>query len=113
MNWYENIGKMLDIPVIMIDVPYNDKYDVDAKRVAYMRGQFDDCIKQLEGITGKKWDENRFAEVCEISNKVGQAWLEATQYMLSYSCPWKIKEQQAQFRTSRTALNVLFARVRT
>ena len=81
MNWYENIGKMLGIPVIMIDVPYNDKYDVDAKRIAYMRGQFDDCIKQLEEITGKKWDEDRFAEVCEISNKVGQAWLEATQYM--------------------------------
>ncbi len=81
MNWYENLAKMLDVPVIMIDVPYNDKYDVDAKRIAYMRGQFDDCIRQLEEITGKKWDEDRFMEVCDISNKVGVAWLEATKYM--------------------------------
>ena len=81
MNWYENIGKMLDIPVIMIDVPFNDKYDVDDKRVAYMRGQFDDAIHQIEEITGLKWDEKRFEEVCEISNKVGEAWLEATEYM--------------------------------
>ncbi|BAK43959.1 2-hydroxyacyl-CoA dehydratase subunit D [Eggerthella sp. YY7918] len=81
MNWYENIGQMLDIPVIMIDVPFNDKYDVDQKRVDYMKGQFDDCIKQLEEITGKKWNEQRFHEVCDISCKVGEAWLEATQYM--------------------------------
>ena len=81
MNWYENIGKMLDIPVIMIDVPFNDKYDVDDKRVAYMRGQFDDAIRQIEEITGLTWDEKRFEEVCEISNKVGEAWLEATEYM--------------------------------
>ena len=81
MNWYENLGKMLDVPVIMIDVPFNDKYDVDAKRIAYIRGQFDDCIRQLEEITGKKWDEDRFMEVCSISNKVGEAWLEATKYM--------------------------------
>ena len=28
-----------------------------------------------------------FAEVCEISNKVGQAWLEATQYMQYHPSP--------------------------
>lgn len=81
MNWYENLGRMLDVPVIMIDVPFNDKYDVDQKRIAYLRGQFDAAIKQLEDITGRTWDEERFKRVCETSVAVGEAWLEATTYM--------------------------------
>ncbi len=80
-SWYENLAYTLDIPLIMIDVPFNDAYDVDDKRIAYVRGQFEDAVRQLEEITGKKWSDERFAEVCELSNKVGRAWLEATEYM--------------------------------
>ena len=32
-----------------------------------MKGQFDYAIKQLEEITGKKWDDKKFEEVMEIS----------------------------------------------
>lgn len=80
MSWYENLGKMLDIPVIMIDIPYNDKYDVDEKRVAYVRSQFEAAIKQLEDITGKTWSDERFQEVMDVSVRCGAAWLEATTY---------------------------------
>lgn len=81
MSWYENLGRKLGIPVIMIDIPFNDAYDVDAKRIAYVKAQFEDAIHQLEEITGKKWDDERFKEVCAYSNRTGKAWLEATTYM--------------------------------
>ncbi len=81
MSWYENLGRKLNIPVIMIDIPYCDTYDVDQKRIDYVKGQFVDAIHQLEQITGKKWDEKRFEEVCAYSNRTGKAWLEATTYM--------------------------------
>lgn len=81
MSWYENLACKLDIPLIMIDVPYNDEYDVDQKRIDYVKGQFIDVIHQLEKITGKTWDEQKFQEVCEYSNRMGKAWLEATTYM--------------------------------
>ena len=81
MSWYENLARTLDIPLIMIDVPYNDHYDADAKRIAYLRGQFEEAIHQLEDITGKTWDDERFSEVCKLSNEVGKAWLAATEYM--------------------------------
>lgn len=80
MSWYENLSKTLDIPLIMIDIPYNEKYDVDQKRIDYIKGQFKDVIKKLEDVTGKTWDDDKFREVCEISNRVGKAWLEATKY---------------------------------
>ena len=89
MNWYENLAHELNIPIIMIDVPFNDKYNADAKRIAYMRGQFDAAIEQLCEITGKTWDEEKFLKVCEISNAVGEKWLEATTYMNYKPSPLK------------------------
>ncbi len=89
MNWYENLAYELDIPLIMIDVPFNDKYNADEKRIAYVRGQFDAAIEQLCEITGKTWDEEKFKEVCETSNAVGEAWLEATTYMNYKPSPLK------------------------
>lgn len=89
LKWYENLGKMLDIPVITIDVPFNNKYDVDEKRIAYLGAQFRDAIAQLEEITGKKWDEARFEEVCETSRKIGKAWLQATKYLNYKPAPYK------------------------
>lgn len=80
MSWYESIGKMLDIPVIMVDIPFNDKFDVDDKHAAYVRGQFESAIKQLEEITGKKWDDERFKQVMVTSQRSARAWLKAASY---------------------------------
>lgn len=80
MNWYENLARTLDIPMIMIDVPYNDKYAPDEKRTEYIRGQFEHAIRQLEEITGKKWDDERFKQVMETSQRSARAWLKAASY---------------------------------
>lgn len=80
MNWYENLAKTLDIPMIMIDIPYNDKFAPDEKRTEYVRGQFDHAIHQLEEITGKKWDQKRFEEVMATSQESAKWWLKAASY---------------------------------
>ena len=79
-KWYENIAKELNIPLIMIDIPFNPDYEVSDAEVAYVKGQFLAAIKQLEEITGKKWDENKFKEIMEISSRTSKAWLDATSY---------------------------------
>ena len=81
MSWYEDISRKLNIPLIMIDIPFCDTYDIDQKRIDYVKGQFIDAIHQLEEISGKKWDEKKFEEVCAYSNRMAKAWLKATQYM--------------------------------
>ena len=80
MKWYENLGRRLGIPVIMIDVPYSNDYDIDEKRIRYVGAQFRAAIRQLEDITGKKWDEDKFQEVCRRSSECGRLWLEAASY---------------------------------
>lgn len=77
-KWYENIAKELNIPLIMIDIPFNPDYEVSDSEVAYVKGQFLAAIKQLEEITGKKWDGEKFKEIMKISSRTSRAWLEAT-----------------------------------
>ena len=53
IKWYENIANELEIPMILIDIPYNTEFETSDDRVKYIRAQFDYAIEQLEKITGK------------------------------------------------------------
>ncbi|WP_249175084.1 2-hydroxyacyl-CoA dehydratase subunit D, partial [Clostridium tyrobutyricum] len=61
----------------MIDTPYNVDYEVTREKIDYIKGQFEEAIKQLEKITGKKFDENKFKKIMDISSKAGSLWKEA------------------------------------
>ncbi|KNZ41617.1 2-hydroxyacyl-CoA dehydratase subunit D [Acetobacterium bakii] len=78
IKWYENLAKELNIPMIIIDIPFNPDYDVSDAQVAYVKAQFLDAIKQLEELTGKKWTEEKYQEVMEYSGRTSRAWLAAT-----------------------------------
>jgi len=79
-KWYENIARIHHIPLIMIDVPFNNTVEVSDEQVEYMKAQFMDAIRQLEAISGRKWDEEKFQKVCATSNRVAKAWLKACSY---------------------------------
>ena len=71
---------MCNVPLIMIDIPYNNTVDVHDDNVKYVRAQFDKAIKQLEELTGKKFDEKKFEKACSNANRTAQAWLKAVSY---------------------------------
>ncbi|MCR5649128.1 MAG: 2-hydroxyacyl-CoA dehydratase [Oscillospiraceae bacterium] len=77
-KWYENLSKELNIPLIMIDIPFNPDNEVSRDEIEYVKAQFLDAVKQLEEITGKKWSDKRFREVMANSCRTSRAWLEAT-----------------------------------
>lgn len=74
VKWYENISRELNIPLIMIETPYNFDDEISEERVKYMRGQFDEAIKQFEKISGKKFDPKKLEEVMKISSENGKLW---------------------------------------
>ncbi|HML37651.1 MAG TPA: 2-hydroxyacyl-CoA dehydratase family protein [Bacillota bacterium] len=80
IKWYENLAYELNIPIIMIDIPYNPENTVSEDRIRYIRAQFDNAIRQLEEITGKTFSEEKLKEVMEISLRSSRAWLKATDY---------------------------------
>ena len=77
IKWYENISRKLNIPLIMIDTPFNMEDEVSSERVDYMEGQMDEAIKQLESISGKKLDPKRLEKVMGISVDNGRLWKKA------------------------------------
>lgn len=80
IKWYENIAHELNIPMILIDIPFKNDYETDDDSVEYIKAQFDQAIKDLEKITGKTFSEERFKEVCEISQRTARAWLKAASF---------------------------------
>ena len=80
-KWYENIARMNDIPLVMIDIPYNNTVEVDDTYVRYIRGQFDAAIHQLEKISGRKFDEKKFEQACANANRTARAWLKVCDYL--------------------------------
>lgn len=77
IKWYENLAYELNIPIIMIDTPYNYETDVSEHAVDYMVAQFEQCIKQLEEITGNKFDRSKFDQVMETALDSTKWWLKA------------------------------------
>lgn len=74
IKWYENIARERNIPLIMIDTAYNLESEVSESRIKYLRGQFEEAIKQFEKISGKKFDPKRLEEVMKISSENGKLW---------------------------------------
>lgn len=87
-KWYENIARMCDIPLIMIDIPYNNTVEVNDDYVAYIRAQFDNAIAQLEKLTGKKFDQEKFENACKNANRTASAWLRVCDYLQYKPAPY-------------------------
>lgn len=73
-KWYETVARIRDVPMVMIDIPYHNTVGLDDGEVKFIRKQFDLAIKQLEQITGKKFDEDKFKEACRVANENSRLW---------------------------------------
>lgn len=77
LKWYENISKELDIPMIVFDLPFNHEYEITDQNTKYIKAQLLEAIDQLEEITGKKFDYDKFREVMGISIETSIWWKKA------------------------------------
>jgi len=80
IKWYENIARMHKIPMILVDIPYNNSSEISGETIGYVLAQFDDATRKLEKIAGRTLDEKRFSEVCKNANDTAKAWLKVCSY---------------------------------
>ncbi|MDO4690178.1 MAG: 2-hydroxyacyl-CoA dehydratase family protein [Fusobacterium sp.] len=74
LKWYENLAKELNIPCIVIDVPFNHTMPITKHSKEYITEQFKYAIHQLEEITGKKFDYDKFLEVQKQTQRSVEQW---------------------------------------
>jgi benzoyl-CoA reductase/2-hydroxyglutaryl-CoA dehydratase subunit BcrC/BadD/HgdB len=75
LKWYENLAYELKIPCIIIDVPYNHTMPVQPHNKKYIAEQIKFAIKQLEQITGQKFNWDKFKAVQEQTQRSVKQWL--------------------------------------
>lgn len=74
LKWYENLAVELDIPCIVIDVPFNHTMPIPTYAKEYIADQFRNCISQLEVICGRPFDYDNFKKVREQTQRSVYHW---------------------------------------
>lgn len=78
IKWYETLAIELNIPMILLDIPFNPDYEVSQAEIDYVSAQFWDAVHTLENLFDLKWSDERFKEVTGFSCRSSRAWLDAT-----------------------------------
>jgi benzoyl-CoA reductase/2-hydroxyglutaryl-CoA dehydratase subunit BcrC/BadD/HgdB len=74
LKWYENLAAELNIPCLVIDVPFNHTMPMPQRNKDYVKAEFERVIKQLEEICGKPFDYDKFLEVQKQAQRSVAAW---------------------------------------
>lgn len=77
IKWYENLSHNLDIPFLLLDIPYNTDGYYTANKTSYIKAQLQYIIDEFERITGKKFDYEKFHEILRISSINGALFTKA------------------------------------
>ena len=74
LKWYENLAVELDIPYIIIDVPFNHNMPVAEHNKDYIADQIRHAIRQLESICGRPFDYDKFLAAQEQTQRSVTQW---------------------------------------
>ncbi|MBS3977740.1 MAG: 2-hydroxyacyl-CoA dehydratase [Syntrophomonadaceae bacterium] len=87
-KWYEILARRLKVPLIMIDLPFSFTPETQKHHLDYVTDQFKEAIRQLEDITGKPFDYERFQESMRLSNEAASLWRECIEMGKAVPCPF-------------------------
>ena len=80
IKWYENLAHIFNVPMILIDTPYNYEYEAHEESLDYIVAQFQTLIEQLEIICQRPFNYEKFDKVMEISHRAAKSWWKAMSY---------------------------------
>ena len=74
VQWYQAMARQLQVPLVLLNVPYRQGEAVPPGQTAYLVDQLKGVIARLEELTGRTWDPVRFQAVCRQEERAAQAW---------------------------------------
>lgn len=97
-KWVQLIAEHYQVPLFVLDIGIADLDEVKTRRkVDYLTDQFFDCIEWLEGVTGRRFDDERFREAFTHTCQVGQLWAEICCLNKAVPAPLDQKSQYSFF----------------
>lgn len=80
IKWFEALAERYDAPLVMLDVPYQRRWDVAAEDFAeedvkYVAGQLRELIPRLEAIAGRSYDDEAHRRMISDSVVAEDFWV--------------------------------------
>lgn len=91
VQWYEAMARTLQVPLVLLNFPYRQS-EVSQGQVNYLLGQLKAAIRQLEELTGRRWDPQAFQEVCRREGRSARAWQRVLDCAMAHPSPLRSME---------------------
>jgi benzoyl-CoA reductase/2-hydroxyglutaryl-CoA dehydratase subunit BcrC/BadD/HgdB len=76
IKWYQALARELDVPLFLLDAPYQHEPGLSDHAAQYVAAQLEDLIAWVTRHTGRKLNEKKFARTLQHSNKAVTLWRE-------------------------------------
>jgi benzoyl-CoA reductase/2-hydroxyglutaryl-CoA dehydratase subunit BcrC/BadD/HgdB len=73
-KWFEVLSRTYNAPMFLIDVPHSGHGEHDDAAEGYVRSQLLDLVGVIEGITGRKLDDDRLRQAVLLSQEASALW---------------------------------------
>ena len=87
VKWYEELSRIWDVPMFLMDTPFIHGSKPE-HATEYVKRQCVELVEFLEQRTGKKWSDDRFAEVALLSVEGVDLWKEVLKTAESRPSPF-------------------------
>ncbi len=88
IKWFEHCAQMMDVPMIMLDIPFLREAAPSQADRAYVMTQLRELIKTCEKLTGKKFDIDRLREILRYSARAEEGWSRAKELCKHRPAPY-------------------------
>ena len=79
-KWYESLAALYDVPLFMLDVPFQRATPAEPHIVAYVVDQLHEFVAWLEAHTGRRLKQEKFRSVLTLSYEATALWQEILEF---------------------------------
>lgn len=88
IKWFEHCSVMMDVPMVMLDIPFLREAAPSEADVRYVMVQLEELITRCEELTGKKFDIDRLREILKCSARAERGWTRCKELCKSRPAPF-------------------------
>jgi benzoyl-CoA reductase/2-hydroxyglutaryl-CoA dehydratase subunit BcrC/BadD/HgdB len=80
LKWYQALAALYDVPLFVLDVPFQRTTPAEPHIVAYVTDQLREFVAWLEAHTGRRLKPDRFSAVLALSRQAVTLWQEILEF---------------------------------
>jgi benzoyl-CoA reductase subunit B len=88
IKWFEHCAQMMDVPIVMLDIPFLREDAPTKEDIAYVTCQLKELITTCEKLSGKKFDIDRLREILKYSARAEEGWSRAKELCKNRPTPF-------------------------